>query len=69
MPQAQLCRTTGLTVPECCCSGCIERQLERFAPEGLRFRRAIHDPLVWREVRPSARSPLSTLERLQRPAL
>lgn len=63
------CPNTGLTVPECSCSRCIERQLERFAPDGLMIRRVVHDPLLWREVRPSAPSLRPVSERLERPDL
>ena len=63
------CPNTGLTVPECSCTRCIERQLEQFAPERVTARRFIHDPLLWHEVRPSAPSTPSVSERLQRPVL
>jgi hypothetical protein len=63
------CPNTGLTVPECSCAPCIERQLEQFAPEGLFIRRVVHDPLLWHEVRPSNPSPRTVAERLDRPAL
>jgi hypothetical protein len=63
------CPNTGLTVPECSCTRCIERQLEQFAPERTEIRRVIHDPLLWQEVRPSPADPLSVSERLERPAL
>lgn len=63
------CPNTGLTVPECSCRSCIERQLEQFAPDRLTVRRAVHDPLLWREVCPSASSQRTVAERLERPAL
>jgi hypothetical protein len=63
------CPNTGLTVPECSCSRCIERQLEQFAPGGLAINHVVHDPLLWREVRPSEPSPRPVSERLERPTL
>lgn len=27
-----ICSNTSLTIPECCCAQCIERQLAEFAP-------------------------------------
>lgn len=63
------CPNTGLTVPECSCSSCIERQLAQFAPDRLTIRRVVHDPLLWQEVRPRTPSPRTVAERLKRPAL
>ncbi|MGZ8666169.1 MAG: hypothetical protein ACXWZM_03535 [Solirubrobacterales bacterium] len=63
------CPNTGLTVPECSCTRCIERQLEQFAPDRAALRRFVHDPLLLQEVRPSPTSPPSVSERLRRPAL
>jgi hypothetical protein len=61
------CEHTGLSIPECACARCIERQLDQFAPEMLRFRPR-HDPLLLREARSS--SPLASVsERLTRPVL
>jgi hypothetical protein len=61
------CRGTGLSIPECACNGCIERQLEQFAPELLRIR-VRHDPLLLNEAR--SISPLAPVsERLTRPVL
>ena len=37
------CPETGLTVPECSCGRCIERQLEEFAPRPLVIRRVAAD--------------------------
>ena len=31
------CEHTGLSIPECACNRCIERQLDRFAPEMLKI--------------------------------
>jgi hypothetical protein len=63
-----ICQDTGLSIPECACSHCIERQLEQFAPEMVSIRRT-HDPLLLGEARSSA-SPLAPVsERLRRPAL
>jgi hypothetical protein len=63
------CPNTGLSVPECSCVRCIEQQLERFAPAGSALARALHDPLVPREVRPAGALPPPVSERLTRPAL
>ena len=61
------CEQTGLSIPECACGRCIERQLEQFAPALISVRRR-HDPLLLREVRsPSTLAPVA--ERLTRPAL
>ena len=62
------CPNTGLTLPECSCSRCIERQLAQFAPAFMAVRR-LHDPLVPREVRPLGATLPPVAERLQRPAL
>jgi hypothetical protein len=62
------CPQTGLTLPECSCSRCIEDQLKRFAPGFLTVRR-LHDPLVPREVRSIAVGFPPVAERLERPAL
>lgn len=61
------CPHTGITVPECSCARCIERQLEQFAPRLLSVQR-IHDPLRIDEVRSVAQIP-PVSERLTRPAL
>jgi hypothetical protein len=62
-----ICGNTGLSIPECACSNCIEKQLEQFAPE-LMSVRARHDPLRLGETRsPSKLAPVA--ERLTRPAL
>ena len=63
------CPNTGLTVPECSCVSCLERQLEQFAPDRMSIQRMVHDPLVMREVRPIAPLPPPVSERLDRPAL
>ncbi len=63
------CPNTGLTVPECSCSRCIERQLDQFAPDRSAPSRLAHDPLLLQEVRPNPTDPPSVSERLQRPAL
>ena len=65
----RLCSKTGLTVPECSCGPCIQRQLEQFAPGAPSIRRAGHDPLSLRDVRDSSPLMLSAAERLSRPAL
>ena len=65
----RLCNKTGLTVPECSCSRCIQRQLEQFAPSAPSIRRAGHDPLSIRDVRDTSPLMLSAAERLSRPAL
>jgi hypothetical protein len=64
-----ICPHTGLSIPECACARCLERQLEQFAPELIRLRRIRgHDPLRIEEVRsPSVLPPVS--ERLKRPRL
>jgi hypothetical protein len=62
-----ICEQTGLSIPECACNCCIERQLSQFAPGMLRIGPK-HDPLLLSEVRSS--SPLAPVsERLTRPAL
>jgi hypothetical protein len=44
------CSNTGLAMPECACAGCLQRQLEQFAPEHIRVRRqsapASHSPMT-----------------------
>jgi hypothetical protein len=64
-----LCPNTGLSIPECACANCLQRQVEQFAPELIRVRRSReHDPLRIEEVRSS--SVLRTVsERLKRPRL
>jgi hypothetical protein len=65
----QICNDTGLSIPECACPRCLERQLDRFAPEKIRVRKASgHDPLRLSEVRSLAPLP-PVSERLYRPAL
>src|SRR5688500_14993267 len=34
-----ICEVTGLSMPECSCGQCIERQLETFAPSAMIVRR------------------------------
>jgi hypothetical protein len=63
------CPHTGISVPECSCVRCIERQLSRFAPGALTAHRIVHDPLLLREVRPAVGLPPPVAERLHRPAL
>jgi hypothetical protein len=69
MPAMDFCKDTGLSIPECACPRCLERQLDRFAPATIRVRRTIpHDPVRLAEVRaPQTISPVSG--RLNRPAL
>jgi hypothetical protein len=69
MPGIQICPNTGISIPECACPHCFERQLHQFAPERIRVRQVrSHDPLRLDEVR--SRGPLpSVSERLNRPAL
>jgi hypothetical protein len=67
-PAMRLCTNTGLTVPECSCAGCIQRQLDQFAPAAPSIRR-IHDPLSIREARGSATLTPPVSIRLSRPAL
>jgi hypothetical protein len=69
MPGMQNCPNTGISIPECACPLCLERQLDQFAPERIRVRRVrSHDPLRLNEVRsPGSLPPVS--ERLNRPAL
>lgn len=64
-----ICPDTGLSIPECCCAGCVQRQLEQFAPELIQVRRYRgHDPLRIEDVRSrTALPPVS--ERLKRPRL
>jgi hypothetical protein len=65
----QNCPDTGIAIPECCCSRCLERQLDQFAPGRERMQRMpVHDPLLLSEVRSPASLP-PVLERLTRPAL
>jgi hypothetical protein len=66
----QTCPDTGVAIPECCCSRCVERQLDQFAPGRIQVTRAPvhHDPLLLREVRSPAPMP-PVFERLNRPAL
>ena len=64
-----ICPNTGLTLPECSCVACLQRQLEQFAPDRMSLRRMVHDPLVMREVRPLAPLPTPVHERLDRPVL
>jgi hypothetical protein len=35
----EICPDTGLSVPECACPRCLERQLDEFAPQLIRVRR------------------------------
>jgi hypothetical protein len=65
----QTCANTGLSIPECACPLCLERQLDQFAPQRIRVRRlSHHDPLRLDEVRsPGALPPVSV--RLNRPVL
>jgi hypothetical protein len=63
-----ICGHSGLSIPECACSRCIERQLEQFAPQMLTVRRVRHDPLQLRDVRSTSPLP-PVFERLTRPAL
>jgi hypothetical protein len=37
--QISICEVTGLSMPECSCGQCIERQLEQFAPSAMVLRR------------------------------
>lgn len=39
MSGMQNCSRTGLSIPECACPACLERQLDQFAPEGIRVRK------------------------------
>ena len=34
-----ICEVTGLSMPECSCGQCIERQLEQYAPSAIILRR------------------------------
>jgi hypothetical protein len=63
-----ICPNTGLTIPECACTRCLERQLEQFAPERLRVRTVPSAPLLSHHERSVARLP-TVAERLTRPAL
>jgi hypothetical protein len=56
-----------LTIPECACRRCVERQLEQFAPERVRVRAAPAAQPHSHE-RGVARFP-TVAERLTRPAL
>jgi hypothetical protein len=69
MPGMQTCPDTGISIPECACPRCLERQVDQYAPAQIRVRRARnHDPLRLDEVRsPGSLPPVS--ERLRRPAL
>jgi hypothetical protein len=61
------CEHSGLSIPECACNRCIERQLDQFAPGMLKMAPR-HDPLLLRDARSS--SPLASVsERLTRPVL
>ena len=33
-----ICPNTGIAIPECACTRCLERQLDQFAPEHIRIR-------------------------------
>jgi hypothetical protein len=35
----QNCPQTGISIPECACTSCLQRQLDEFAPEHIRVRR------------------------------
>lgn len=64
-----LCPYTGIAIPECACTHCVERQLEQFAPQLISFRRTRgHDPLRINEVRSATHLP-PVSERLRRPTL
>jgi hypothetical protein len=63
-----ICPNTGISIPECACAHCLQRQVEEFAPELMRVRRRNHDPLRIEEVR-SARVLPPVSERLKRPRL
>jgi hypothetical protein len=63
-----ICPNTGLTIPECACPRCVERQLEQFAPERLRVRAVPAAPPPSHHERSIARLP-TVAERLTRPAL
>jgi hypothetical protein len=69
MSEMQICPNTSLSIPECACPLCLERQLDQFAPQRIRVRRlSSHDPLRLDEVRsPVALPPVSV--RLNRPVL
>jgi hypothetical protein len=56
-----------LTIPECACRQCIERQLEQFAPQALRISSIVNPSPLLHE-RPHAQLP-TVAERLSRPAL
>jgi hypothetical protein len=64
-----ICPHTGLSIPECACAQCLQRQLEQFAPESIQVRRVRgHDPLRIEKVR--SKRPLPPVsERLKRPRL
>jgi hypothetical protein len=64
-----ICPHTGLCVPECSCTRCIQRQLDEFAPGRAALGAGRHDPLILREVRPPGPLPPPVSERLSRPAL
>jgi hypothetical protein len=50
------CERTGLSIPECACRGCIERQLAQFAPEMAALRRR-HEPLLLPQAPDAPRLP------------
>jgi hypothetical protein len=63
------CPHTGISIPECACAKCLQRQLEEFAPELMRVRsNRGHDPLRIQEVRSASILP-PVSERLKRPRL
>ena len=69
MSGMQICPDTGISIPECACTQCLQRQLDQFAPARIRVRRVrSHDPLLLDEVRSQATMP-PVSERLHRPAL
>jgi hypothetical protein len=35
----QTCSKTGISIPECACTSCLQRLLDEFAPEHIRVRR------------------------------
>jgi hypothetical protein len=62
-----ICPNTGLTIPECACRRCVERQLEQFAPERVRVRAA---PAAQPHSHERGVASFPTVaERLTRPAL
>jgi hypothetical protein len=47
----QTCSKTGISIPECACTSCLQRQLDEFAPEHIRVRRVAaeapaHSPIT-----------------------